>query len=82
MLRSEKTPGAGKRATNVTLTAALLAEAKALSINISQAAEAGLVQAIAEKRAAVWIKENRAALNSSNSFVESQGLPLSNYRLF
>jgi len=82
MLGSEKNSNTGKRATNVTLTAALLAEAKALRINISQAAEAGLAKAIAEKRAAHWLKENRDALNSSNSFVESQGLPLSDYRLF
>lgn len=36
-----------KRATNVSLTEHLLNEAKALHINISYAAEAGLAQAIA-----------------------------------
>ena len=41
-----------KRATNVSLRDPLIAEAKALGINLSQAAESGIVQAIKDKRAA------------------------------
>lgn len=47
---STNTVNAPKKATNVSLTERLLAEAKALKINISQAAEAGVAQAVAEKR--------------------------------
>lgn len=71
-----------KRATNVTLTESLLAKAKALHINVSQAAEAGIAQAIARKQAEIWLKENKSAIDSSNAFVEEHGLPLAKYRMF
>lgn len=73
---------AAKRATNVSISARLLAEARALGVNISRAAEAGLAQAIASRRAELWIAENRAALDSSNAYVEQNGLPLAAYRNF
>lgn len=41
---------AAKKATNVSLAEPLLGEAKALRINISQAAEVGVARAVAEKR--------------------------------
>src|SRR5574338_584174 len=72
----------GRKATNVSLGEALLAEAKALRINISQAAEAGVARAVAEKRAEIWLKENREAIESSNAYVEEHGLPLARYRSF
>lgn len=71
-----------KRATNVTLSEPLLAEAKALGINVSQAAEAGVSQAVAAKRAERWAHENHEAIQSSNAFVEKHGLPLAKYRMF
>jgi len=73
---------AAKKATNVSLAEALLTEAKELRINISQAAEAGLAKAVAEKRAELWIQENREAFESSNAYVEKHGLPLEKYRMF
>jgi antitoxin CcdA len=71
-----------RKATNVSISEALLSEAKALKINVSKAAEAGLVIALAEKRTELWLEENRAALDSSNSYVEQHGLPLAQYRGF
>lgn len=71
-----------KKATNVSLTENLLAEAKKLQINISQAAEAGVARAVAEKRAEIWLKENREAIESSNAYVEQYGLPLERHRMF
>lgn len=73
---------APKKATNVSLAENLLSEAKELRINVSQAAEAGLAKAVAEKRAELWNKENREAIESSNAFVEKHGLPLENCRMF
>ncbi len=73
---------AAKKAANVSMAESLLAEAKELRINISQAAEAGLAMAVAEKRAALWLQENREAIESSNAYVEKQGLPLEKYRMF
>ncbi len=71
-----------RRATNVSLNVQLLAEARALEVNISRAAEQGLVNAIAERRAALWLAENQAALESSNAYVAQHGLPLAQYRGF
>jgi antitoxin CcdA len=73
---------APKKATNVSISEVLLADAKALQINVSRAAEAGLDQAIAERRAEIWLQENWEALQSSNEYVERNGLPLAKYRQF
>lgn len=73
---------APKRATNVSINERLLAEARALDVNVSRAAEAGLAQAIAARRAELWTAENRTALESSNAYVERNGLPLADYRGF
>jgi len=50
--------------------------------NVSQAAEAGLSHAVAEKRAELWLTANREALESSNAYVEAHGLPLARHRQF
>lgn len=71
-----------RKATNVSLGEALIIEAKALRINISQAAEAGVSRAVAEKRAELWLAANREALDSSNAYIEQNGLPLAGYRGF
>lgn len=71
-----------KKATNVSLSEALIAEAKNLNINISHAAEAGVTQAIKAQREALWLQENKEAIESSNAYVEKYGLPLEKYRMF
>ncbi|WP_407278900.1 type II toxin-antitoxin system CcdA family antitoxin [Aromatoleum evansii] len=81
-MKTTTAPGSARKATNVTLGETLLAEAKALNINISQAAEAGLARAVAERRRELWLAENRAALDSSNAYVEAHGLPLARYNGF
>ena len=73
---------AAKRATNVSLAENLLAEAKELRINVSQAAESGLAEAVAEKRAELWVKENAKAFDCWNAYIEKNGLPLEKYRNF
>jgi antitoxin CcdA len=37
---------------------------------------------IAEEHARSWLDENKAALASSNAFVERHGVPLARYRQF
>jgi antitoxin CcdA len=81
--RSDKAnPASGRRATNVSLSREHLAEARELGINISQACERGLVETLAEVRAAHWLDENREAIESWNAWVEKNGLPLASKRLF
>ncbi len=73
---------APKRATNLSINSEFLATAKALKINLSHAAELGIARAINEKMAGQWLHENKAALESSNEYVEKHGLPLARYRQF
>jgi len=75
-------PDVARKATNVTIEPALLMRAKALRINISQAAEAGLIQAVAARQAELWLADNQGALESSNAYVQQNGLPLARFRNF
>lgn len=71
-----------RRAAELAIDEALLVEAKSLDVDISLAAEEGIAQAIADSKAERWLSENRAALDSSNTFVERHGLPLAGFRAF
>jgi antitoxin CcdA len=73
---------APKKTTSVSMAEPLLAEAKALGVNVSQAAEDGLAKAVAAKRSELWLRENHEAIQSSNEYVEKHGLPLARYRMF
>ena len=70
------------RPTNVTLDAALVAEAKALGVNISLASAQGLEAAVTRARREKWLADNKDALDSSNRWVETHGLPLATHRSF
>ena len=80
--RISASPRRARRATNVSLDSEHLDEARELGINISQACERGLVQTIAEARAARWLDENREAIEGWNRYVEAHGQPLADYRQF
>lgn len=71
-----------KKATNLTLDASLIEEARMLDVNLSRAAEEGLRVAVRQARADRWRAENAEALASSNAWVEQHGLPLARYRAF
>jgi len=80
-----KTEGAIKatrKPTNLSLDSSLLKEAKALGINVSRSAEAGIEEAVRRSKRERWLKANADALASSNAFVEANGLPLAKYRRF
>ena len=71
-----------KRPTNVSLSASLVDEARALGINISQACEEGLRAATKAERDRLWLEENAEAIRSHNDYVAKFGLPLARYRMF
>ena len=71
---------ATRRPTSLTLDARLLDEAKALGVNVSRAAEAGVAQAIRAARARHWREENAEAIADYNRFVARHGVPLSDLR--
>jgi antitoxin CcdA len=63
-----------KRAVNLFVDAEILDEARRLRINLSETLERRLrtiVKAEQEKR---WLEENRAAIDSINSFIDRHGL--------
>ena len=71
-----------KRAANLTVDEALLADAKALGINLSATFEAGLRDAVRARKAEQWLEENRSALIGYNDWIGQNGLPLERYRRF
>ena len=77
-----RVPIRATRPTNVSLDSALVAEAKALGVNISSASSRGLEQAVTEARAQRWLAANEVALAASNDHVEANGLPLNSLRRF
>lgn len=80
-MRFERIPGP-KRATNVSLPAQLIEEAKALGVAVSKACETGLAAEVKRAREAKWVEENWEAIQSSNAWVEEHGLPLAKHRMF
>lgn len=78
---STKTPGA-RKATNLSIDARLMERARALEVNVSRAAEAGIAAAVAAERERLWKMENRSALDAWSDWAERNGLPLSRHRGF
>lgn len=74
--------GPGRRSTSMSLDSAILDEARQLGINLSQAAESGLVAAIRAERARLWRAENAGAIADYNAFIAAGGVPLADRRKF
>lgn len=72
----------GRRSTSLTLNRRLLDEARALGVNVSRAAEEGVVRAVAAARARRWREENHEAVETFNRFIDRDGLPLAELRKF
>lgn len=68
--------------TNLSLESELVAEAKALKVNMSLAAESGVQDAVRKAREEAWRRDNAAAIGSYNEWVEENGIPLSEFRQF
>jgi antitoxin CcdA len=69
-----------KRAVNLFVDTELLDQARRLRINLSETLERrlrALVKAEQEKR---WLEENRAAIDSINSFIDRHGILASRLR--
>lgn len=71
-----------RKATNITLSADVLAEAKACGINISQTCDAHLREVVRQERERRWLRENAAFITAYNETVAREGLPLEQYRTF
>lgn len=71
------------QATEVALPTRLLAEARALGIDVEAACVRGLSESVKKtEQARRWAEENREAIAAHNAWVEENGLPLERYRMF
>lgn len=71
-----------KKATNLTLNADALAEAKKLGINISKACNEFLESLVRQQKERLWKIENAGFISTYNQIVENEGLPLDEWRTF
>ncbi|MBU1258863.1 MAG: type II toxin-antitoxin system CcdA family antitoxin [Alphaproteobacteria bacterium] len=71
-----------RKATNLSLDMALVAEARALGINLSRTCEDALAKQIAAERGRRWQEENKEAIAAWNVRAENNELPLEKYRQF
>lgn len=69
-----------RRAANLSLDSELLTEAKALSVNLSRAAEEGIAKAVSAEKSRRWKIENHEAIERWNEYIDKNGLPLAKYR--
>lgn len=77
-----RTETRSRKAANLSIDEAVLADAKALDINVSRAAETGIAEAVRAEKGRRWLEENREALLCYNEWMEENGLLLDEYRQF
>lgn len=63
-----------KRAVNLRINESLIAQAKAMNINLSQTLESSLLEILREKQRAAWLKDNKEAVDAYNQRIEQHGL--------
>lgn len=71
-----------KKPTNITLSADVLSDAKALGINISQACDQFLRELVKREQERRWQSENAEFIAAYNAGVAKDGLPLDAWRSF
>jgi antitoxin CcdA len=71
-----------KRATNISLSQDVYADAKTFGINVSQVCEQALRSQIDIEKARRWAEEHAAFIDAYNKQVEDDGVPLAQWRSF
>ena len=71
-----------KVATNVSIQAEVVREAKALGLNLSEVCEAAVVEAVRRKQRESWLEENREAIEAYNDVVTRDGVFSDGWRKF
>ena len=71
-----------KRAANLTLSADIMAAAKALDINISQVCDAHLREVVKREQERRWREEHADFISAYNAALETEGMPLDEWRGF
>lgn len=75
-------PANARRTTSMTLDREILDEARALDLNVSRAAEAGIAAAVKAEKERRWREENAEAIRAYNEYIEKNGIPLAKHRKF
>jgi len=65
---------APKKATNLTVNADLLAQARSMNINISSVLEAALIETLKRKKRSEWLRENEDSIQAYNAVVDQNGV--------
>lgn len=71
-----------RRATNVTLPEELVAEARALNVNVSRACTDGLKAAVREERICRFQDEHQERVDAFTVWFEENGLPFADLRVY
>ncbi|RJG53937.1 post-segregation antitoxin CcdA [Sphingobium terrigena] len=82
MTRHDREGFATRKATNLSLDAGLVTDARDLGINLSRTCEDALRKEIAAERGRRWQEENKEAIAAWNLWAENNELPLDKYRQF
>ena len=80
--RNARTRQPLKRATNLSLSVDVLDAAKALELNISQLCDTYLRERVAQEQRHRWRSEHADFIAAYNSTIETDGLPLDQWRAF
>ena len=73
--------GTEKQRTNITLTAANLAAARELGLNVSAISDAAVAEAVRTARARAWAAENADAIAERRAWIETNGTPLADLQV-
>jgi antitoxin CcdA len=82
IMHAEHHTPSSKRAANLTLSAEVLADAKALGINISKACDLHLRELVRKEKEAKWKAEYADFIQAYNQTVAEESLPLDAWRTF
>jgi antitoxin CcdA len=72
----------GKRATNLSLSSDVLDAAKHLAINISQVCDSHLREVVRREQERKWREDHADFIAAYNTTIETEGLPLDEWRSF
>ena len=72
----------GKRAANLSLSTDVLDAARSLKINISQVCDNYLRELVRREQEARWRKDHADFIAAYNATIETEGLPLDEWRTF
>lgn len=77
-----RTGSPGKRATNLSLSVDVLEAARSLDINISQVCDQHLREVVRREQERRWREEHAEYIAAFNASIETEGLPLDEWRGF